>query len=556
MELLAPNGGYSKLTPEQYKLVRTPAFKSWFGDWETAYETKNYDNVSKVIGYNMKGFSGEPIICSHISYDKFNVFRTPSFFQEGEDGGAYGDSSDEELVNYNVFLSIKNPLELRGAVLRDKFIPLISEIFKNAGISEEDFNSRIEFAEKYSDAWGLFKLFEKPYWKGEYGYYWEWIFDYCKKNNYDGFVMNDSDKTISYTITTWVALENNQIKLADGTNTTFDSNNPDIRYEIGGIFQGTPHEFDRYSTEYMGTGEGNQVFGWGLYFTDVKDIARYYMSAGLYDDEQKIMLNGKSLSKYKIQQEVKDQLVGIVDTIFGEDKMIPTINSIKDYLVLEYDAENYPELKEIVELSNKTYNFIKDKKLSFIGNIYSVTLFKGKNPDEYDLLEWEQKPTEIQILKIKNQAKKEGVDLSKLPFDLERYRDSNAIYTDLSYIISGVSHLKNRDSGKMCSEFLLRAGFDGIRYKAGTLSGFEDEEGYNYVIFDANDVIIEGKEKYDEILAGNEKYADGGELTISSEQVENKLGRKLHWWKDDIVYLSGIKYKKVYLRPEYKKVIE
>ena len=36
---LAPNGKPSNLTPEQYKLVRTPAFKKWFGDWENSPET-------------------------------------------------------------------------------------------------------------------------------------------------------------------------------------------------------------------------------------------------------------------------------------------------------------------------------------------------------------------------------------------------------------------------------------------------------------------------------------------------------------------------------------
>jgi hypothetical protein len=34
--LIAPNGKPSNLTPEQYKLVRTTAFKNWFGDWETS----------------------------------------------------------------------------------------------------------------------------------------------------------------------------------------------------------------------------------------------------------------------------------------------------------------------------------------------------------------------------------------------------------------------------------------------------------------------------------------------------------------------------------------
>ena len=232
--LLAPNGNPSYLNSEQYKLVRSPAFKEWFGDWEKAYETGNYDNISKVIGYNMKGFSGEPLICSHSSYDKFNQFKTPTFFQEGEGGGAYGDTSDEDYVNYNVFLNIKNLLELRGAYLKDKFTPLISEIYKNAGLDDDEYKNRMEFAEEYEDGYGLFKLFEKPYWKNEYGYNWEWVFDYCKKNGYDGFVMRDSDQSMQNYITTWVALYPEQIKLADGTNTKFDGNNPDIRFDEGG----------------------------------------------------------------------------------------------------------------------------------------------------------------------------------------------------------------------------------------------------------------------------------------------------------------------------------
>jgi hypothetical protein len=85
-----------------------------------------------------------------------------------------------------------------------------------------------------------------------------------------------------------------------------------------------------------------------------------------------------------------------------------------------------------------------------------------------------------------------------LPFELKKYRDCNAIYSDLSTIISGKSYFSSMDSGKNCSLFLLRAGIDGIRYKAGTLSGMESDDGYNYVIFDAEDVNIEGKEKFNE----------------------------------------------------------
>jgi hypothetical protein len=114
----------------------------------------------------------------------------------------------------------------------------------------------MNFAEKYEDGYGLFKLFEKSYWKGEYGYNWEWVFDYCKKNGYDGFVMRDSDQSMQYYITTWVVLEPEQIKLADGTNTTFDGSNPDIRFDDGGEITNFREFYDRLKiqdgTKYIG----------------------------------------------------------------------------------------------------------------------------------------------------------------------------------------------------------------------------------------------------------------------------------------------------------------
>jgi hypothetical protein len=66
-ELLAPNGNPSNLTAEQYKLVRTPEFKKWFGDWENDTE-----NASKVIDKN-----GEPLVVYHGTkkYDRFYKFR-------------------------------------------------------------------------------------------------------------------------------------------------------------------------------------------------------------------------------------------------------------------------------------------------------------------------------------------------------------------------------------------------------------------------------------------------------------------------------------------------
>ena len=41
-------------------------------------------------------------------------------------------------------------------------------------------------------------------------------------------------------------------------------------------YHGSPHSFDRFSTEYIGTGEGAQEFGYGLYFAENEKVAKWY----------------------------------------------------------------------------------------------------------------------------------------------------------------------------------------------------------------------------------------------------------------------------------------
>lgn len=62
--LLAPNGKKSNLNEVQHKLVRTPEFISWFGDWINSPET-----ASKVVDEN-----GEPLVVFHRTDNKFTIF--------------------------------------------------------------------------------------------------------------------------------------------------------------------------------------------------------------------------------------------------------------------------------------------------------------------------------------------------------------------------------------------------------------------------------------------------------------------------------------------------
>ena len=60
-------------------------------------------------------------------------------------------------------------------------------------------------------------------------------------------------------------------------------------------FHGSPHHFDKFSTSKIGTGEGNQAFGEGLYFADVEKTAKSYRDEGVFKAAQ----SGQSPIMYK-----------------------------------------------------------------------------------------------------------------------------------------------------------------------------------------------------------------------------------------------------------------
>ena len=51
---------------------------------------------------------------------------------------------------------------------------------------------------------------------------------------------------------------------------------PDENILFQSAYHGTPHEFDKFTLAHIGKGEGAQAFGWGLYFAENKDVAKFY----------------------------------------------------------------------------------------------------------------------------------------------------------------------------------------------------------------------------------------------------------------------------------------
>ena len=99
---LAPNGQKSNLSYKQWVQVRTPAFKAWFGDWES-----DVDNSSKVVDSN-----GEPLVVYHGSINSFDTFAENEngiyFTDNKEAASSYGMHSEP----YGVFLKANEPMTI------------------------------------------------------------------------------------------------------------------------------------------------------------------------------------------------------------------------------------------------------------------------------------------------------------------------------------------------------------------------------------------------------------------------------------------------------------
>jgi len=228
--LLAPNGKRSRLHPKLYKLVRTDEFKAWFGDW-----INDSDNSSKVVDNN-----GEPLVVYHGTTKNFNIFeivdRIKPDWKIREYGVYFSDSystakeysfeKPEENVEYVEWCEkldkLKAEQDWNGW---EKLYLYGKDIYKP---TPKIINTKsIKVME-------CFLNIRKPHIKNGNGKHWFNMFknivDIALDNNNDGIICTNVIEVYDDVQNTYVAFKPNQIKLADGTNTSFNSETDDIRF--------------------------------------------------------------------------------------------------------------------------------------------------------------------------------------------------------------------------------------------------------------------------------------------------------------------------------------
>ena len=309
-------------------------------------------------------------------------------------------------------------------------------------------------------------------------------------------------------------------------------------------WHGSPHFFDRFSTKNIGTGEGAQAFGWGLYFTDIESIAKHYASLKVNAFKGNTIPSeseAKILKEYYGESLIQNYLNTTTTYPQGSFIYLPDKGDVSryfqqngnqwDYIEERYveeenDEGEIEEYQEILKTPAKAQDFLvnmvrteySEQLISGIltsRNLYKVSLHQGKTPDQYTWLEWDKPVSEDVVDKLKDSLSgqmgmgneyelfSEGLDsfyVQGTGRDLYNYvswffREGNKQQLlDSQELPDFIPDIREKNADKEASLLLLEAGIDGIKYPAESISRgatSDTARGFNYVVFDENAITIE-----------------------------------------------------------------
>jgi len=288
-------------------------------------------------------------------------------------------------------------------------------------------------------------------------------------------------------------------------------NHPDFRdpnevlAENGELFQsayhGTPHNVDRFSTDKIGTGEGAQAYGHGLYFADSKKVAEFYK-----ESLKSYNIDGKKVASSSLTDAERSAIDGIA--MHGYDTMVlSTKNNLALLKRTPIDNERLIEKVEKVIDSLEKFKGVSVKNAS--GNLYKVEL----KPEEHEYLLWDKHLSEQsdyvrKALGLNEDAVsfakemtdkyghivsmlKRGTEQEKIKWkELTENGTKAHIITEGSNFYTSLSGL-DRSKQKEASEYLSSLGIKGIKYFDAPSRANKNGE-FNYVIFNDKDVEIKG----------------------------------------------------------------
>ena len=355
--------------------------------------------------------------------------------------------------------------------------------------------------------------------------------------------------------------------------------NSNIFYQSA--WHGSPYDFDKFDLGSIGGGLGTQAFGWGLYFTENKNVAEKYKVER--KSKNKFTLNGN---------DIPIEYAPVIEQIFGGINVENNKESLLNRLVLNRDAEqsnldlvtkNLNELDGVLDFITQNSKFTINKLPTLVDNKFermaTVILNDAKIKAKSDNKRVNKEYLFDVIEELQNRYKKHYIFyndiVSKISYlidnidsfevtsvykptlynveipDTDTMLDySKPINEQSEYVLNKIKQLDLTDINKTGKEFyndlserlggdknaslkLNELGIKGIKYKHGL--------SHNFVVFD--DKAIKVIEKYNQSVNGMTEIMSDGERIISIFKTADRstfLHEMGHVFFDDIQKLASM----------------
>ncbi len=303
-------------------------------------------------------------------------------------------------------------------------------------------------------------------------------------------------------------------------------------------FHGSGADFDEFRLEMIGTGEGAQAYGYGLYFTDSEDIARFYKDAvggsgykkldynadadasqSITDVDFKDVDGYRSYTIDKAQDLIKSALKTQRFNVEPDEKALNIFEmTFERDGALQIDMRDGTSVSFLKNLDGDELTVTPLKKAA--GKMYKVGL--APKPDElldYDL-PLSQQPQSIQqkVAALTDDVYDGGFNMTMTEL-LKEFSDTEITGKLIMKKIGTYGKISDEAISKKLTDF----GIPGIKYRASGSRGAttaDEAAERNYVIFD--DKAVKILEKYG--IVGPVAVTAAGTAAVNRGRNDNDNG--------------------------------
>jgi hypothetical protein len=277
-------------------------------------------------------------------------------------------------------------------------------------------------------------------------------------------------------------------------------------------YHGSPHDFNKFSSEHIGTGEGAQAYGHGLYFAENPGIAAGYHDR-LTGNPQLLELklgsmrigrhNDFDYSRRAAENDRENIRASLAEDLLVEESDLRGAGAnVQEHVLKVLDAriktykEEWPEgVKPAMELRKMLAQpgAVHAKWEKSTGGVYQVDI-----PDEHvaNFLQWE-KPLSEQpegVQKALYRAAKTDAHLAEIVNPMEANATTGETVMRWLTTHNDAPHTTLNADQAFASKYLNDIGIKGVKYLDGGSRGDEKNQMHNLVVFDDSIIKLTHKD--------------------------------------------------------------